>query len=105
MGGWLYTPAPQQQPPTKSQIQKVDIVKVKLKQARDNINLFIKKKEKDLEAVDEKISVEVNKYQETQNKKPLIPLLKVKKDIQGMINNADVRMKLINEKLAEVELQ
>lgn len=35
----------------------------------------------------------------------MIPLLKAKKDLNSFIENAEVRQKLINDKLAEVEMQ
>lgn len=35
----------------------------------------------------------------------MLPLLKAKKDINDYIANAEVRLRLVNDKLAEVELQ
>ena len=43
-------------------------------------------------------------YQETQNKKPLVPLLRAKKELVKAVEQGDVRLKLVNEKLAEVEM-
>lgn len=89
----------------KNQVEEVDIVKVKLKQARDKINQFINAKNRDLAQIDAQIKEKIPRYQETGNKKELVPLLKAKKDLNTMIDNADVRLKLVNEKLGEVEMQ
>ncbi len=35
----------------------------------------------------------------------MVPLLKAKKDFDTMIENAYVRLKLINDKIGEVEMQ
>jgi hypothetical protein len=35
----------------------------------------------------------------------MLPLLKAKKDINDFITNAEIRLRLVNDKLAEVELQ
>lgn len=87
------------------QVQDVDIVKVKLKQARDRINNFINAKNRDVKHIDDQIKEKIPRFQETGNKKELVPLLKAKKDLNTMIENADVRLRLINDKLAEVEMQ
>ena len=89
----------------KKNVQDVDIVKVKLKQARDKINNFIKQKNNDIAHIDAQLKEKIPKYQETGNKKELVPLLKTKKDLQTLVDNADVRVKLINDKLHEVEMQ
>lgn len=44
-------------------------------------------------------------YEQTGNKKNLIPLLKARKNLQEFVDNADVRKRLLNDKLAEVEMQ
>ncbi len=89
----------------QSQIENVDVVKMKLKQARDKIKGFIAKKQADVNAIDQQIKEKLPKYEQTKNKKELLPLLKAKKDLLEMIEKGDVRLKLVNEKLAEVELQ
>jgi hypothetical protein len=38
-------------------------------------------------------------FKETGNKKDLVPLLKAKKDILGIIDTGDVRLKLVSQKL------
>ena len=44
-------------------------------------------------------------YERTGNKKPLVPLLQAKKELNKMIENGDVRLRLVNDKLNEVEMQ
>lgn len=78
---------------------------MKLKQARDKIKAFISKKNADVAQIDVQIKDKLPKYEQTKNKKELIPLLKAKKDLLDMIQKGDVRLKLVNEKLAEVQLQ
>ena len=50
-------------------VQEVDIVKVKLKQARDKINNFVAAKNKDIDHIDAQLKEKIPKYQETGNKK------------------------------------
>ena len=83
-------------------IEQIDIVKVKLKQARDKINNFIAAKNRDIDHIDAQLKEKVPKYQETGNKKQLVPLLKAKKDLQTLVDNGRVRVRLINDKLSEV---
>lgn len=78
---------------------------MKLKQARDKIRGFISKKQADVNAIDQQIKEKLPKYEQTKNKKELLPLLKAKKDVLDMIDKGEVRLKLVNDKLAEVELQ
>jgi hypothetical protein len=59
----------------------VDVVKMKLKQARDRIKAFIAKKQGDIAQIDLQIKEKLPKYEQTKNKKELIPLLKAKKDL------------------------
>lgn len=75
---------------------------MKLKQARDKIKLFVNKKNADIAELDSQIKAKLPKYEQTKNKKELIPLLKAKKDLLDMVEKGDVRLKLVNEKLAEV---
>jgi len=77
-------------------------VKSKLKVSRDKVNNIIKAKNLDIDRIDAKIKEEIPAFQETNNKKKMIPLLKAKKDLQTFVDNADVRLKLLNEKLSEV---
>ena len=44
-------------------------MKVKLKQARDKINTFIKQKNNDISHIDAQLKEKIPKYQETGNKK------------------------------------
>ena len=53
----------------KSQIEDVDIVKVKLKTARDRINNIVNSKNRDIAILDQKIKEKVPAYQQTGNKK------------------------------------
>lgn len=78
---------------------------MKLKQARDKIKGFIAKKQADVNTIDQQIKEKLPKYEQTKNKKEILPLLKAKKDLLEMIDKGDVRLKLVNDKLAEVELQ
>ncbi len=78
---------------------------MKLKQARDKIKGFIAKKQADINQIDAQIKEKLPKYQQTKNKKEIIPLLKAKKDLLEMVDKGDVRLKLVNDKLAQVELQ
>jgi hypothetical protein len=89
----------------QTQIESVDVVKMKLKQARDKIKGFISKKQADVNTIDQQIKEKLPKYEQTKNKKEILPLLKAKKDILDMIEKGDVRLRLVNDKLAEVELQ
>lgn len=77
-------------------------MKSKLKVSRDKVNNIIKAKNLDIDRIDAKIKEEIPAFQETNNKKKMIPLLKAKKDLQTFVDNADVRLKLLNEKLSEV---
>lgn len=54
---------------------------MKLKQARDRIKAFIAKKQGDIAQIDLQIKEKLPKYEQTKNKKELIPLLKAKKDL------------------------
>ena len=83
----------------------MDVVKMKLKAARDKIKTFITRKEKDVAQLDVRIREKVPDYERTGNKKPLVPLLQAKKDLNKMIENGEVRLRLVNDKLAEVEMQ
>ncbi len=110
--GNLFSKKKQQKPDasvTKSkaqeQVQNVDVVKSKLKISRDKVNNIIKAKNLDIKRIDEKIQQQLPAYQETGNKKKIVPLLKAKKDLETFVDNADVRIKLLNEKLSEVEMQ
>lgn len=58
---------------------------MKLKQARDKIKAFISKKNADVAQIDVQIKDKLPKYEQTKNKKELIPLLKAKKDLLDMI--------------------
>lgn len=78
---------------------------MKLKQARDKIKGFIAKKQADVAQLDLQIKEKVPEYERTKNKKELVPLLKAKKDLLEIIEKGDVRLRLVNDKLAEVELQ
>lgn len=95
-------PAP---PVSRSQIESVDIVKVKLKTARDRINNIINSKNRDIGIIDGKINEKIPAYQQTGNKKQIVPLLKAKKDLNTFVENAELRLRLVNDKLAEVQLQ
>ena len=77
-------------------------MKSKLKVSRDKVNNIIKAKNLDIDRIDAKIKEELPAFQETNNKKKMVPLLKAKKDLQTFVDNADVRLKLLNEKLSEV---
>ena len=77
---------------------------MKLKQARDRIKIFIGKKNKDIQKLDEEIKEKLPAYEETKNKKPLVPLLKAKKELMKAVEQGDVRLQLVNDKLAEVEM-
>lgn len=107
MGGWFSKPPNKE--PTKSkaqqQVSEADIVKSKIKLSRDRVNNIVKAKNNDISKIDEKIKDQLTIYQETGNKKKLLPLLKVKKDLENFIESAEVRIKLLNEKLSEVEMQ
>ena len=69
------------QPSYDSRIENVDLVKAKLKHARDRINTFVIKKENDRQQLDMHIAQKVPKYKLTGNKRELIPLLQAKKAI------------------------
>jgi hypothetical protein len=109
MGIWCFSksePEKEIEPiPKKQEIQKVDEVKFKLKKARDTIKTFINHKNKDIAEIDAKIAEKVPAFKETGNKKELIPLLRAKKDLQKIAENGEVRLKLVNTKLEEVEMQ
>lgn len=89
----------------QEQVQNVDVVKSKLKISRDKVSNIIKAKNLDIQRVDQKIKQQLPAYQETGNKRKIVPLLKAKKDLEAFVDNADVRIKLLNEKLSEVEMQ
>lgn len=97
------------QPVAKSkaqeQVQNVDVVKSKLKISRDKVNNMVKAKNADIMQINGKIKEQLPEFQQTGNKKKLMPLLKAKKDLQTFVENAEVRVKLLNEKLSEVEMQ
>lgn len=78
---------------------------MKLKTARDRINNFLSLKNRDIANIDAKINEKLPSYHQTGDKKQMLPLLKTKKDINTLISNGEVRLRLINDKLAEVELQ
>lgn len=78
---------------------------MKLKQARDKIKAFIAKKQADVAQIDLQIKEKLPEYERTKNKKEIVPLLKAKKDLLEMVEKGDVRLRLVNDKLAEVELQ
>lgn len=78
------------------QVENVDVVKMKLKQARDRIKTFISKKNADIAQLDAQIQAKLPEYQKTNNKKPLVPLLKAKKDLLNAVEQGDVRLKLVN---------
>ena len=86
----------------QQQIESVDVVKMKLKQARERIKTFISHKEKDVAQLKAQIQ---QKYKQTGSKKQLVPLLKAKKDLNNMIEQGNVRLTLVNDKLAQVEMQ
>jgi len=75
---------------------------MKLKQARDRIKTFINKKNTDVAKIDEQIAMKLPKYKETGDKRELIPLLRAKKELLSMVEKGDVRLELVNQKLAEV---
>lgn len=63
-------------------------MKSKLKISRDKVNNIVKAKNIDIERVEAKIKDELPAYQETGNKKKIVPLLKAKKDLQTFVENA-----------------
>ena len=77
---------------------------MKLKQARDRIKIFVSKKNRDIAKLDSEIKDKLPAYETTKNKKPLVPLLKAKKELVKAVEQGDVRLKLVNDKLAEVEM-
>ena len=89
----------------QTQIESVDVVKMKLKQARDKIKAFVAKKQADVAQIDLQIKEKLPEYERTKNKKEIVPLLKAKKDLLEIVEKGDVRLRLVNDKLAEVELQ
>ena len=58
-----------------------------------------------MERIDTQIKQKMSEYERTKNKKIMIPLLKAKKDLQKMIDTGDIRLKLVNEKLSEVQMK
>ena len=86
------------------QVENVDVVKMKLKQARDRIKTFISRKNADIAQLDTQIQAKLPEYQQTNNKKALVPLLKAKKQLLNAVEQAETRLNLVNEKLAEVEM-
>lgn len=79
-----------------SQVDNVDLVKMKLKQARDRIKIFINKKNADIVQLETQIQQKLPAFQQTRNKKPLVPLLKAKKDLLQAVEQGDVRLKLVS---------
>jgi hypothetical protein len=73
---------------------------MKLKQARDRIKTFITKKNVDVVKIDEQIATKLPKFKETGDKRELIPLLRAKKELLSMVEKGDVRLELVNQKLA-----
>jgi len=67
------------------QVDNVDVVKMKLKQARDRIKTFISRKNADIAQLDLQIQAKLPEYQETNNKKALVPLLKAKKQLMNAV--------------------
>jgi hypothetical protein len=86
------------------QVENVDVVKMKLKQARDRIKTFISRKNADIAQLDTQIQAKLPEYQQTNNKKALVPLLKAKKQLLNAVEQGETRLNLVNEKLAEVEM-
>ena len=62
------------------------MIKMKLKQTRDRIKVFINKKNVDINQLDKEIKSKLPKYEETKNKKQLIPLLRAKKDLLNAVD-------------------
>ena len=62
-------------------------------------------KERDLRQIEARIAQKIPAYKETGNKKELVPLLKAKKDLLKIIQSGDTRLKLVHQKLDEVEMQ
>lgn len=83
----------------------MDVVKSKLKISRDKVNNMVKAKNSDIAHINNKIKEQLPEFEQTGNKKKLVPLLKAKKDLETFVENAEVRVKLLNEKLSEVEMQ
>lgn len=75
---WPAEPEVQPAPQPVSHIQDVDLVKAKLKVARDKIRNFIDSKGKELTELDIEL---LAKYKVTKDKKQLLPLLTVKKGL------------------------
>ena len=71
----------------QQQVESVDVVKMKLKQARDKIKTFLSRKEKDVAQLDAQIREKVPEYERTGNKKPLVPLLQAKKELLKLVEN------------------
>ena len=107
--GFLFSrnqPPPQQPPKSKaqSQVENVDVVKMKLKQARDRIRNFIAKKKADISQLDAQIREKLPAFEATRDKKPLVPLLRAKKDLGRAVEQGETRLQLVGDKLAEVEM-
>ena len=83
----------------------MDVVKFKLKKARDTIQKFVQRKEKDRAKLDEQIKEATPEYQETGNKRKIVPLLQAKKQLNQIIESGETRLKLVGNKLDEVEMQ
>ena len=81
------------------------MVKFKLKKARDTIQNFVDRKQKDLSKLDEQIKEATPEYQQTKNKRKIVPLLQAKKSLNQIIDSGETRLKLVKNKLDEVEMQ
>lgn len=69
---------------------------MKLKQARDRIRTFINKKNADIAQLDAQIKEKLPEYEQSKNKKILLPLLQAKKNLINVVEQGDVRLKLVN---------
>ena len=67
------------------QVESIDVVKLKLKQARDKIKTFISRKNADIAQLDAQIKAKLPAYEATKNKKELVPLLKAKKELMNAV--------------------
>lgn len=79
MGECLSAPKTEHTATHVSHIDESDIVKAKLKQARDRINILIQAKNNDIKVIEQKINEKLPEYQRTGDKKIMVPLLKSKK--------------------------
>lgn len=76
------------QPKKVSKVTEADMIKSNLKKARDYIQRFIDRKQKEREELSQEI---LRKYEKRKNKKELLPFLQARKELDEFIQSAETK--------------